>query len=227
MAYVNSWKDETGSNSITVSGVTAGNTLLLMAVSDSGSSSVSAWPSGFTDIGQVTSTVDGGRLHAAIKESAGGSEGALSITASGTVYIMCAEFSGRDTASIYAFTTNLKESSTSTGSPRTIDSDSLTPSNGDTDIVALVMLDDGGNNVTTTMSTTAGTTGSWTTHQQFSNSNFRQGAVASCTQASAGAFTARATCTWTGANGGQGLILVGLKSASSGTTTFLMGQICV
>lgn len=228
MAFVNAWDCGTSAQSISATvSVSSGDTLLAYAVTDSNSASVFTWPSGFTQIAVLQNTADGMRFAVAIKESCSGSEGLLSISTDlQPIEGGFSAFSGRDTASINAFSVDTVQADSLASSPRTVDSNSVTPSADGTDVVIVVGTDiatPGTATVTLAGSTVSGTTGAWTTAHNIGTGTYRRVGLAYATQTTAGAITVRGTSTLSAGTAGMAIVTIGLKaSGGGGGTTYPM-----
>lgn len=224
MAYSNSWVNSTPANTIAVAtSPTANDVLIAYMVTDSGSAVTPSWPSGFTQIANLrTTTTDGQSLCVAIKGTASGSEGSLTLNdGNAAVDIIggVGAWNSIDNTTPQDVTSVTGTALSDASSPFVI-SASITPSNNGCDIVAICGLDINGSiNGTPTFSTTSGTTGAWTTRQD-QNSGFYNVAVGTATQTTAGAITVQ--CSWTAASGSSDLaiVLIALRPAAGGGGTF-------
>lgn len=234
MAFKSKFKTTTASTTltVTVSGISAHDTLVMYMVSDNPSATTVTWPAGFDPtLAQQITTFDGQTLTCAIKKDCTGSEGALATSnTSGMSFIGgVLAFSGRDNTTPTDFVVSITNSNTNLGNPGVLNSSSRTPGNNDCDLVGICGWDaaslSGSGNVTT-FSTTAGTTAGWVQEDDVTDGNFMNATSGYANQVTAGALTARASNVQGVGTSQQGgaFFLIGLKAAG-GAADVLMAQV--
>ncbi len=210
-AYKNSWVNNTPAHpcAVTVSGVAAGDLLLIYAQTDQTPGVTFTWPSGFTQIAAGGSTYNGGDFGVAYKVATG-SEGSLSVSnsASNTMIVGVVAYAGVSTTNPLDVTSVSGFSNTGAGFQNL----SITPVTNGATLVFISGPDTGAQNETFAFSTQSGTTGSWTTRVDANSAdNFFNVGVGDALQNTAGAVTARVT--WTNSQGPMG-VLVALRPAA-------------
>jgi hypothetical protein len=219
MAYSNSWNNATPADPVTVTIAPAANDVLIGGACTDASTGDMTWPAGFTEQDQDSRNFDGQLSGVGYKGQATGSETSvvIDVTANSAIAAV-ASFSGRDNAAPLSATPVKAFNNTGTaltGGGATLDA-SITPAHDGCDIVAVVCWDTNASvDVVTSLSTVSGTTGAWTVRQDI-QSGFRNMAIASCTQVTAGAITARATGTAGSGSAARALFLFALKPAAGG-----------
>lgn len=220
MPYVQSWSNSTpaGTLTITVSGVTAGSTLLFFGVTDTASPGdllVGTFPSGFSIVETIQTTADNSTLIVAKKDNASGSEGALSFTLNSTNTMIggvleCSNVdfvSPLDVAAVKA-----GSGAGSAASPWTIAA-SITPVTNGCELFAFMCSDTtSSGDAVHSIGDTLGLT--WAKPLDL-NSGFHNGAAFVATQAAAAAETITGTGTLAAASAGRSIIILALRSAAS------------
>ena len=187
---------------------TAGRTLLGVFVTDTSATetfSGGTLPAGFSGESAITTTIDSMCLIYVIKDSASGSEGALSFAlASGATMVGCViEIDGLDTTKLDVSPPAWATNNTANASPWTATANSITPvSNGA--LILAVMGSDETTGSHDAVHTFSGGGLTWTTVADLAdNSNgFRQLAVGVATQSTAAAITVSGTGTIAGGSAG-------------------------
>ena len=224
---VTAWKNETGSNALDVAtSLALHDVALAFAISDS-SSTTFTWPSGFTELATQGNTFDGQQIGVAIKPDCTGSEGTLTLNASGTIVGGIVGISGMDNSTQPDVATPTPANNNSgMATPWTI-SLAITPATNGAMILSFM-----GSDAAVAVAHTFADTGalSWTTATDInqSGSTFRHGGIGYATQATAAATTVTGTGTAASGSAGRSMILVALKpaAASGPNITTLMGQAC-
>lgn len=220
MAYSNSWVNTTPASPIVVTvSPTAGDVLVAWFLTDNQNGSATlTLPTDFTQVGTAqVCTFDNQTLWVAIKNNATGSETSLSFnnSDSATMIAGVASFSGRDNTTPQDVTAVQVSINTGTTATPTA---SITPVTDGVDIIAINGADvnSSGQNPTFTFTTSAGTTGAWTTRQDQKNGFFNAG-VGTAAQTTAGAITV--TCTRSVSSGNSMTVLALRPSAGGGGAT--------
>lgn len=194
--------------------------LIAWAVTDSVSSAFT-WPSGFTEIADLTTTTDSQSTGVAIKNDADGTETSLDISvSSGFVIGGISAFNVRDNTTPQDVTAVTNNNNTGQSSPAAITT-AITPTNNNTDLVTIVASDVTANNdATVAFSDTGGLT--WTKHADLSRSDsnfFYNIAIGSANQATAAATTVTGTSTFAAGTSGLAIVTIALKSAGGGAAS--------
>lgn len=213
MAYSQTWSNSTPADPCTVTISPAANDLLIgYCVNDSGTANDFTPPAGWTELCELQNSTDNQSFVVWYKK-ADGSETSVAFDAnSGNTGIAAVlAFSGIDTTTpldVASVTFNNNTSATTSDI-------SITPVSNGCDLVFVLGNDRTSSGDTTfTFTTTAGTTGAWTTRADI-NSGFMNGGAGSATQTTAGALTAQCT---TDTAGGRSGILIALRPATPSPT---------
>ena len=222
MAFSDSWKQETANDPVTVpftpTPPNANDVLVGYAINDDTSASFTLDSTGWTESGEQQVTTDSQGAVWGYKAQASGSEtGAIFNPAVGQAIAGVAAFSGRDNASPLSATPVSAFTNTGMASPATL-SVSITPAHNGCDLCVVAGWDVRDNvDVTSwTATTTSGSTSAWTLRQDL-RSGFRNMAIFTATQTTAGAITVQVSGSFTGTNtAGRHVVIFALKPAAGG-----------
>lgn len=223
MAFKQAWVDSTLGPTVSVTvAVAAGDVLIAWLVEDTNpagdSVNPSTWPSGFTHVHAIDTFADGQVLSVGLKVATG-AEGLLTFGfPSGNDCIGgVAAFSGRDGTTPQDVTAVEVSVDTAGASPWTVGA-SLTPVTNGCDLVAVM-----GSDITAAQDVVHSFAGgglTWTTVADQWSGDFENVAVGHAVQATAGAITVTGTGTRSGATAGRSMILLALRPAAGGGSTF-------
>lgn len=217
MSYRASWKTQAPSTSLNiVTTLQSGDCAVAATISDSGSSSTT-WPSGFTQVASLNSTVDGATLQVAIKPNCTGSEGTLNFTSGSSIVGIVTAFSGRDNTTqpdVSAATSNPNAGEASPWDT----SAAITPANNGVDLCAFLGSDTtAGATPSTAYSDTGGLT--WTTQQDATNGSFHHVGVGTAAQVTAASTTVTGTGTAGGITASPMLVVIALRAAAAASVS--------
>jgi len=214
MTFVQAWTNSTPADPLTITISPSANSFLIAhAITDAANAAdLNTTPSGWTQAFRSTVTTDN-QVHQILYKVADGTETSVVFdsTSGNTAIGCCLEFSSIDTTTpldVTPVTFNSNTSNTTTTLPST---GSMTPVTDGCDIVFCQGQDNGNSDYTFTFSTVTGTTGAWTTRTD-QRSGFMNCAVGSCTQTTAGSFTAKVVST----SGGRSGIMFALRPSGGG-----------
>jgi len=215
IAFVQAWSNATpGTGSLSI-GPSSGNFCIAAACADTLDVFNQTPPSGWTEDADagMSSTFDNGTMYCCSKVS-DGTETSITFSHQFSVNYICAvvEYSGVDTTTPRDTTPITKASSSSTA---THTSNSITPVTDGCMIVHAFVPDGGTGNPTFGWSTSSGTTGSWTSQVDISDSGFYQLGFGDAPQTTAGAVVGQVTTT--GYNSGTLSCIYALRPGSTGT----------
>lgn len=218
MGYRTAWTNSTiTSGTINVSiAPAAGEFVIAWAITDA-NDILSSYSAGWTPLASLRSTADNADLFVLYK-IADGSETTVSFTTnSGNSMIAgCAAFSGIDTTTpLDVAPVSFANSASSTTSDI-----SITPVTNGAVLARVQCCDNGSTDATFTFTTTAGTTGAWTTRVD-QHASYYDVALGTAEQTTAGAITSRCT---TSVSGGRIGWLFALRPAASGGGATVAGQ---
>jgi hypothetical protein len=208
MAYKNSWTNNTPASPCTVNITPAAGDIEVGAAITDSAGDTCTLPTGWTAVTgtPLQSTADGMTLFAFSRKSS--AESSVVYDATHDSIGNAASFDGRDQTT-WLDVTPVTFANSANGTTMDIN---ITPATDGCDLVFVAALDDGNSNSTFTFTTTAGTTGAWTTRVD-QNNGFLNLAIGTCTQVTAGAITARCT---TSDSGGRCGVLFALRPAAGG-----------
>ena len=221
MAYSNSWGNSTAADPVTVPIAPSANDVLVgYAVNDDTSALFTLDSTGWVESGEQQVTTDSQGAVWGYKPQASGSEtGAIFNPAIGLAIAGVAAFSGRDNTTPNSVTPVSAFTNTGMASPATL-SVSITPAHDGCDLCIVAGWDVTANvDVTSwTATTTSGTTSAWALRQDL-RSGFRNIAIFTATQTTAGAITVQVSGSFSSGQAGRHVAIFALKpAASSGVT---------
>ena len=213
MAHRTTWTTTTPANPLVITtSTTAGDTLVAYVVNDNSTVQTYTWPSGFVEQFVSQTTTDGMNVACAIKKNATGSEGALTITPSGSTHIGgISAYSGRDTTTQPDVTSVSVVENANENPPST--TGTIVPTTNGCDIVGIYGLDTSG---TVNATTFSGGGLTWTTRADVNNGAFYNVSCGDAPQTTAASIGVTGTGT---VNAAKVLFLIALRPAAGGGPT--------